>query len=210
MDKLSYLPHSARHFTDLPCSPLPDSMDTVCVYFRSTFRHRFDFGAMLFKTDEDHENNDGGIELDLDAAEAEMSTEEQWANEMVDQTFGSRVAAEFTVSDEQDEATQLADDLQKACLYTLPLEKFDGSKYGLDMVVQYRRPGWPGYNDWWSDCVVLERDVYKAFSQEEEYIVARMLPKDFSHTDALQFHIYLILPREYAAKSLRKKAQELM
>ena len=75
--------------------------------------------------------------------------------------------------------------------------------------MQYKVPGIAGREDVWADCKISDRHVFRdtCGEEEEDYVVARMLPSDYSFHDALAFHIYLIVPMEYAAKSLRKKAR---
>lgn len=172
------------------------------MYFCSTFRNRFDYGAMLFKSTVDCEDNCEGEDLELYDAELEESGEEQRAHEMIERTFGGETAALFTSCDKP-EKEQLADDTHRPCLYTLS----SCTKIGLDVVVQYKIPGLAGMEDLWADCTIAGQHVLKDTWEEEDYIVARMLPSDYSYHDALAFHIYLIVPVEFAAKSLRKKAR---
>lgn len=103
------------------------------------------------------------------------------------------------------EDKQLADDTHRPCLYYLP--DSGRTKYGLETVVQYRLRGAGQELDTWADCAIAQQHVLKITCQEADYLVARMLPNDYSYRDAIAFHICLIIPIEYAAKSLRKKAR---
>lgn len=70
---------------------------------------------------------------------------------MIEQTFGIDTAKLFKVPDDQEKL--LADDTVKACLYTVDP---DGSKYELEMVVQYRCPRSLECHDEWDDCKMSE------------------------------------------------------
>ena len=175
------------------------------MYFRSTFRNRFDYGAMLFQSSVHCEDNRDGQDLELCPDDQEESAEEQRAYEMIEASFGEDTAALFSTCIKP-EYKQLADDTHKPCLYCLRSD-CDSTKYSLETVVQYRIPQAGPEMDIWADCAIAEQHVLKITCEEEDYIVARMLPNDYSYHDAIKFHIYLIVPIEYAAKSLRKKAK---
>ena len=177
-------------------------MENVSVYFRSTFRNRFDYGATLFEDSVDCEDNCKGKELDL-LPDDEDCTEEQQAYGMVERSFGEDAAALFSTCTKPEDK-QLADDTHRPCLYTLPSDG-QGRKYGIETVVQYRLPQPDATMDTWADCSIEGTKVLRITYEEEDYIVARMTPSDYS--DAIAFHsIYLILPVDCAAKSLRKRA----
>ena len=171
------------------------------MYFRSTYRRPFRFGAVLSSSLAVCEDRKGGELVLEDIEEADESAVEQQAYEMVESAFGEDAAAELTPTAScKTRKDQLADDNLMPSLY---LEDSNCNPYSIDTVVQYREPGVTQSKDRWEQCIMKKNEIFKVTSREEDWIVARMYPINGRKED----RIYLLMPSEYCDRSLRRTAQ---